>query len=283
MSGGELAVVLASVAVVVAVAVLGAVGVSLSRALRDLRRLLVEIRRDLLPAVQRIEEASGQVTGEVQRVGGLLDVAERVSERAEALSRVTYRALIEPVNAVASLFRRGTPPDPQGRATAEAVVAGGGDKATADAPRPPRRLPWTRRLTVYLLRSGYRSASARIVARLAGAQAQRAGTASAGPARRSPITGPNTGPATTPAEAERPAGGPPRGAAPGTGRGAAPGTGRGAAPGTGRAASASGTTGLTLGRRLLDAAREVTNEISTVMEEGRGALRADRTTDRRPE
>ena len=116
---------------------------------------------------------------------------------------------------------------------------------------------------MHLLRSGYRSASARIVARLAGAQAQRAGTASAGPARPSPTTGP----ATTPAEAERPAGGPPRGAAPATGRGA----------------SASGTTGLTLGRQLLEAAREVTNEISTVMEEGRGALRADRKTDRRPE
>ncbi len=275
MSGGELAVVLASVAVVVAVAVLGAIGVSLSRALRDLRRLLVEIRRDLLPAVQRIEEASGQVTGEVQRVGGLLDVAERVSERAEALSRVTYRALIEPVNAVASLFRRGTAPDSQGSVTTEPVVTGWGGKAAAGASRPPRRLSWKRRLTVYLLRSGYRSASARIVARLAGAQAQRAGTATTGPACPSPTTSPTTSPASAPAEAERPAGGPSRAVAPGTGRGSAPGTGRGSSP--------SGTTGLTLGRQLLEAAREVTNEISTVMEEGRGALRSDRKTDRRPE
>ena len=263
MSGGELAVVLASVAVVVAVAVLGAIGVSLSRALRDLRRLLVEIRRDLLPAVQRIEEASGQVTGEVQRVGGLLDVAERVSERAEALSRVTYRALIEPVNAVASLFRRGTAPDSQGSVTTEPVVTGWGGKAAAGAPRPPRRLSWSRRLTVSLLRSGYRSASARVATRLAGAQAQRAGTATTGPARRSPATNP----ATTPAEAGGPAGSPSRAAASGAGRGA----------------SAIGTAGLTLGRQLLDAVREVTNEISTVMEEGRRVLRADRKTDRRPE
>ena len=263
MSGGELAVVLASVAVVVAVAVLGAIGVSLSRALRDLRRLLVEIRRDLLPAVQRIEEASGQVTGEVQRVGGLLDVAERVSERAEALSRVTYRALIEPVNAVASLFRRGTAPDSQGSVTTEPVVTGWGGKAAAGAPRPSRRLSWSRRLTVSLLRSGYRSASARVATRLAGAQAQRAGTATTGPARRSPTTNP----ATTPAEAGGPAGSPSRAAASGAGRGA----------------SASGTAGLTLGRQLLDAVREVTNEISTVMEEGRRVLRADRKTDRRPE
>ena len=263
MSGGELVVVLASVAVVVAVAVLGAIGVSLSRALRDLRRLLVEIRRDLLPAVQRIEEASGQVTGEVQRVGGLLDVAERVSERAEALSRVTYRVLLEPVNAVASLFRRGTPPDQSARTTAKPVVTGWGGRAAAGAPRPSRRPSWSRRLTVSLLRSGYRSASARVATRLAGAQAQRASTATTGPARRSPTTNP----ATTPAEAGGPAGSPSRVAASGAGRGA----------------SASGTTGLTLGRQLLEAAREVTNEISTVMEEGRGALRADRKTDRRPE
>ncbi len=259
MSGGELAVVLASVAVVVAVAVLGAIGVSLSRALRDLRRLLAEIRRDLLPAVQRLEEASGQVTGEVQRVGGLLDVAERVSERAETLSRMTYRALLEPLNAVASLFRRGTPPDQPARTTAEPVVTGWGGTAAADAPRPARRISWPRRLTVYLLRSGYRSASTRIAARLAGAQAQRAGTATTGAARRSP--------AATPAAAEGPAGGSSRAAASGAGGGAA----------------ASGTAGLTLGRQLLEAVREVTNEVSTTMEEGRQALRADRKTDRRTE
>ena len=259
MSGGELAVVLASVAVVVAVAVLGAVGVSLSRALRDLRRLLVEIRRDLLPAVQRIEEASGQVTGEVERVGGLLDVAERVSERAEALSRVTYRALLEPVNAVASLFRRGTPSDPPRSAAAEAVVTGREDKAAAGDPRPARRLSWTRRLTVYLLRSGFRSASARIVARLAGAQAQRAGTATTGRAQR--------GPAATPAGTEGPAGDPARAAASGVGRGA----------------SASGTAGLAVEHQLLEAAREVTKQLSAAMEERRGALRPDRKTDRRTE
>ena len=170
MSGGELAVVLASVAVVVAVGVLGAIGVSLGRALRDLRTLLSEIRRDLLPAVQRIEEASGQVTGEVQRVGGLLDVAERVSERAETLSRVTYRALVEPFGAVASLFRRGPAPEPDPPAASGPVAAGWG--AVAGAGFRPARGRWGRRLTAHLLRAGYRSASAR----LAGAQAQRADT-----------------------------------------------------------------------------------------------------------
>lgn len=183
MSGAELAVVLASVAVVVAVAVLGAIGVSLSRALKDVRRLLGEIRGELLPAVRRIEEASGRVTGEVQRVGGLLDVAERVSERAETLSRATSWALFEPLSAVASLFRRETPPEPPATQAAQAAgpaVTGWAGRAAAAPPRQARRAPWARRLTVYLLRTGFRSASAR----LAAAQAQRAAAATNRPARR---------------------------------------------------------------------------------------------------
>ncbi|MDE0668253.1 MAG: hypothetical protein OXI48_04405 [bacterium] len=161
MSGGELAVVLASVAVVVAAAVLGAVGVSLSRSLKELRRLLGEIRRDLLPAVERIEAASGQVTGEVRRVGGLLDVAEATSERADALSRVTYRALVEPLAAVASIFRRGAAAETAASAdttTSRAAAAGGGRS---------RQPPWSRRLAVSLLRSGYRTAAVSVAAGLA--------------------------------------------------------------------------------------------------------------------
>lgn len=243
MSGGELAVVLASVAVVVAVATLGAIGVNLNRALRDLRRLLSEIRRDLLPAVQRIEDASGQVTGEVQRVGGLLDVAERVSDRAETLSQVTTRALLEPLAAVASLFRRGSPSNPTAGAAGEPAATAGDAGAAAAVPKQPRRTLWARRLTMYLLRSGYRSASARLAARMASAQAQR----SAGGATR-----------------------PRRGASPGgaSRAGAASSAGRRADPGD-------------LGARLLESIREVTREISAAMEEGRQVLRAGWETDDR--
>lgn len=261
MSGGELAVVLASAAVVVAVAVLGAVGVSLTRALRELRRLLVEIRRDVLPAVQRIEDASGQMTGEVQRVGGLLDVAERVSERAETLSRATYRALLEPLNTVASVFRRGAPAQPAASAGTGQVVSGGAGKAAAVPPRRPRRGPWPRRMTARLLRTGYRSASARLAARLAAAAAQRATGGATRPARGDSAvrpaergTGSAVPAATTSRKVRDPAG-----------------------------SAASGGTRLSLGRQLLEAVREVTNEISATMEEGRQALRADRRVEDPPE
>ena len=261
MSGGELAVVLASAAVVVAVAVLGAIGVSLTRALRELRRLLVEIRQDVLPAVQRIEHASGQMTGEVQRVGGLLDVAERVSERAETLSRMTYRALLEPVNAVASLFRRSAPVEPAASAGTAQVVSGGAGAAAAAPPRRPRRSSWPRRMSGYLLRTGCRSASARLATRLAAAGAQRATGGATRPARGDSAAQPTergsgsaVPAATTSRKARSPAG-----------------------------SAASGGTRPTLGRQLLEAVREVTNEISATMEEGRQALRADRRVEDPPE
>lgn len=257
MSGGELAVVLASVAVVVAVAVLGAVGVSLSRSLKELRRLLGEIRRDLVPAVERIEEASGRVTGEVQRVGGLLDVAEAVSERADSLSRVTYRALVEPFAAVASLFRRDGATGTDAPAADEPVAVGRARGAAA-APRPARQGSWTRRVTFYLLRSGYRSAAARVAARLAAAQAQ-----------RSAATATRTGGGTThrsPAGAVSSAGGE-----------------TSAASQAGRGAGGGDVWGLSWGRELLSAVREVTDEISAALEEGRKTLRAERRGEGRPE
>ncbi|MCY4632704.1 MAG: hypothetical protein OXE75_17735 [bacterium] len=252
MSGGELAVVLASVAVVVAVAVLGAVGMSLGRSLKELRRLLVEIRRDLLPAVQRIEDASGRVTGEVQRVGGLLDVAEAVSERADSLSRVTYRAFVEPFAAVASLFRRGGAPGPE--EVDEDPAAAGWDAP----PRPRRRASWTRRATVYLLRSGYRAAAARLAA--AQAQARLAGRLAAAQAQRGAAT-----------RARSRGGEAPAGSAANDAAGAS-----GATPSAGRG----GTAGLPRGRQLVDALREVTNEISAALEEGRRTLAERRGEDR---
>ena len=242
MSGGELAVVLASVAVVVAVAVLGAVGVSLSRSLKELRRLLGEIRRDLVPAVERIEEASGRVTGEVQRVGGLLDVAEAVSERADSLSRVTYRALVEPFAAVASLFRRDGATGTDAPAEGGSVAVGPARGATA-APRPARQGSWMRRATLYLLRSGYRSAAARIATRLAAAQAQRSATSA-------PRATDGTATPLRPGAADTPAG---------------------------------GSAGPLWGRQLLDAVREVTEEISSALEEGRRTLQAERRGEGRPE
>ncbi len=276
MSGGELAVVLASVAVVVAVAVLGAVGVSLNRSLRDLRRLMTEIRNDVLPAVRRIEEVSGQVTGEVERVGGLLDVAERVSERAEELSRMTLRAVVEPFSAVASLFRRGGPAEPDtgaaagSAATTRAATGSVGTTRPAAASVASRRGSWMRRTTTYLLRTGYRTTAARIAARLAASQAQRTATATRTD-RGSTATGASAG-------ADR----------------SGSRTGSTSAARANRSGSATGTSGAEpdaapggadspLRRQLLDAVREVTEEISAALAEGREALRADRKAEDSPE
>ena len=268
MSGGELAVVLACVALVVAVAVLGAVGVGISRSLKELRRLLGEIRRDLLPAVRRIEEASGRVTGEVQRVGGLLDVAEAVSERADSLSRATYRALVEPFAAVASLLRRAAPSRPTAVGGGEPPPTGSGDRGAAAVPRASRRAPWARRLATYLLRAGYRAAAALIGARLAAAQVQQRGAA----ARLAAAQVQQRGAA---ARSDR------RGATTRGGGDAGVGAASRAAAGAGRETAAGDPTGPA--RQLVESIREVTREISEAMEEGRQALRTARRTGGRPE
>ncbi|MCY3925157.1 MAG: hypothetical protein OXG52_06560 [bacterium] len=263
MSGGELAVVLACVALVVAVAVLGAVGVGISRSLKELRRLLGEIRRDLLPAVRRIEEASGRVTGEVQRVGGLLDVAEAVSERADSLSRATHRALVEPLAAAASLFRRAAPSRPA--AGDEPPPTGSGGGSAAEPPRPSRRAPWARRGATYLLRAGYRAVSGLAAARLAAAQVQLRCAAARLAAGEIQLRG-------TAARSDR--------------RGA---TTRGGGDAGVDAAAAAADRGTAAGpptasaRQLVESIREVTREISVALEEGRQALRTARRTGGRPE
>ena len=115
-----------------------------------------------------------------------------------------------------------------------------------------------RRVTVYLLRSGYRSASARIAARLAAAQSQRA-TATAtrtggGAAQRSPDRA----------------------------TGAAGGATHDASPaGSGTAGGDVG--GPSWGRELLSAVRQVTEEITAALEEARRNLGAQRRGEGRPE
>ena len=187
----------------------------------------------------------------------MLDVAEAVSERADSLSRVTYRALVEPFAAVASLFRREGATGTHAPAEGEPVAAGR-TRGAAAPPRPARQGSWMRRAALYLLRSGYRSAAARLAARLAAAQAQRSA------ATATPTDG----------AAAR---GNPAGSVSGTG-----GATR-AASRAGRAAVGGDARGLSWGRELLAAVREVTEEISAALEEGRRTLQADRRGEGRPE
>ncbi len=105
MSASDLATVIVAIAAVAAVAVAVAVLLSVREAARDLRRVLEQIERTALPAVASLEADAATVRDELERASGLLDRVDVVTARADGISRITYRAIAEPVIKTASVIR----------------------------------------------------------------------------------------------------------------------------------------------------------------------------------
>ena len=80
--------------VVLAVSFLASRLKKLNDSTEELRQML---NSQLLPAAERLELVSLQMKNEINRTDGLLEVAEEVSKRADALSQVTYEAVAKPV------------------------------------------------------------------------------------------------------------------------------------------------------------------------------------------
>lgn len=97
MSAADLAIVILSVVSVLTVGVLVAVLFVVTRAVGDLRTSVEELRGDVVPLVRDLEVSSGRVVDGLERADGLLDRADEVSARADTLSKVTYRAIADPV------------------------------------------------------------------------------------------------------------------------------------------------------------------------------------------
>jgi len=122
--------------------------VVLGRRVRDLGRLVEELRRETVPLVRDARVVVDQAATEMVRVGDVLESAEAVSATVDSASRLAYRAFSNPVvkvlayatgvgSAVRRFFdRRAARPSSAGerRRTAPhlAPVANG-----AGAPRPP--------------------------------------------------------------------------------------------------------------------------------------------------
>lgn len=105
MSSTDLAVIIVVIVAFVAVAAAVAVVLSVREASRDLRAVLVELRSSTLPAVRAIEADQAAVRDELERASGLLDRVDQVTARAEGISRVTYRAIADPVIKTAAVLR----------------------------------------------------------------------------------------------------------------------------------------------------------------------------------
>lgn len=97
MTAGEVAAIVASVAVaIVAVGLLFALA-SLSRALRALRTSLEQFRSEALPLVGQLRGTVNQANAELERVDTLLVTAESIGTTVDSASRLAYLFFANPV------------------------------------------------------------------------------------------------------------------------------------------------------------------------------------------
>lgn len=96
MSGDTAAVVATAVAGAAALVTLLAALVMAAK-IRQLRRLVEELRSETLPLVERARVVVDQAATEMERVGDVLGSAEGVTATVDSASRLAYRALSNPV------------------------------------------------------------------------------------------------------------------------------------------------------------------------------------------
>ncbi len=97
MSAGEVAAVIASVAIaILAVAMLFALS-SLSRTLKELRISVEQFRSEALPLVGQLRGTVTQASAELERVDTLLGTAESIGATVDSASRLAYLFLANPI------------------------------------------------------------------------------------------------------------------------------------------------------------------------------------------
>jgi hypothetical protein len=138
MSAADVAVLVAAGAAAVA-AVAGLVAVVvLGRRVRDMRRLVDDLRGETVPLLREARVVVEEAATEMVRVGDVLGSAESVSATVDSASRLAYRAFANPVVKVLA-FGTGT-----GAALRRLVGRSGPDgagdrRAAADRSRPDVR------------------------------------------------------------------------------------------------------------------------------------------------
>ncbi|HUS60550.1 MAG TPA: DUF948 domain-containing protein [Acidimicrobiales bacterium] len=97
MTGGQLAAIIVSVAMVLLVAGLLVAFASLVRTLKLLRTTIDEFRREALPLVADMKGTVAQANAELVKVDELLDTAGSISTTLDAGSRLAYLAFSNPL------------------------------------------------------------------------------------------------------------------------------------------------------------------------------------------
>jgi uncharacterized protein YoxC len=97
MTTGDVAALIAAIAVAVLVLGLLVALVSLVTTLRALREATEELRRTTLPLVHDMRDTITQANAELGRVDGLLVTAESISTTVDSASRLAYLTFSNPV------------------------------------------------------------------------------------------------------------------------------------------------------------------------------------------
>jgi len=97
MTSGQIAVLVASIACLLAVIGLLVAIVSMKRQVDRIGALADELKRQTLPLVADAHRVVDQAATEMERVGAVLDTTESVAATVDSASRLAYRAFANPV------------------------------------------------------------------------------------------------------------------------------------------------------------------------------------------
>ncbi len=97
MTSGQIAVLVAAIACVLAVAGLLVAIASLRREITRVGALADELKRQTVPLVADAQRVVGQAATEMERVGAVLDTTESVHATVDSASKLAYRAFANPV------------------------------------------------------------------------------------------------------------------------------------------------------------------------------------------
>ena len=131
MSSGDLAAVVVTVCVVLALVALIAVLTQAFALMRELRRKLNDFDAKVGPALSQLADTAEMAQAEISRLRDLLNIAQKVAELAESAGAATARVAATPVDKVRSAFSvlRGAP---SGGAGSRDETAGEGRETAGD-------------------------------------------------------------------------------------------------------------------------------------------------------
>jgi hypothetical protein len=105
MSATDLAAVIIAVAALGVTALAVATTITMRRTAAEVAVLAAELRGSIASEMDRLDQRTTDIETELARVDGLVESAERISARADTLSKMTYGAVARPVIKTAAVMK----------------------------------------------------------------------------------------------------------------------------------------------------------------------------------